>query len=377
MKKLQNFFRRKRVCFDLVLLNVTPKLTNEHPISSSKCQVLEEAVLDNGRVVSARELRITCTEQDFITYGTFYKWKSMDIVNLRYYDKGYLPIEFINAILDLYQKKTTLKGNKDEEVNYMISKNMLNSAYGMTVTNPIRDELAYENGEYSVTKPDIFQAIDKYNKNKRRFLYYPWGVWVTAYARRRLFTAIEAVGSDFVYSDTDSVKLLNPQIHAKFFEESNALVTNKIEVASQILRIPAEEYSPLTMKGIRKTIGFWDNEGVYDQFKTLGAKRYLVCVNGDYSLTLAGSNKKSTMEYLLNTGDPFGNFTDDLIVPEDYSGRLTLTYLDDPMEGTLVDYNGVPYHYREESGIHMEKSQYHLTMSDDFINYLLGVQELE
>lgn len=352
-------------------------MTNEHPISSSKCSILEDAILDNGRVVCARELKITCTEQDFITYMTFYKWDEFSITRFRYYDKDYLPTSFIKAILALYQSKTKLKGDDEQKINYMISKNMLNAAYGMIVTNPIRDELLYEDDEYSSTKPDIDMAIDQYNKNIRRFLYYPWGVWVTAYARRRLFQAIEAVGDDFIYSDTDSVKLSNPALHAHYFDAANTKVTAKIAVAAQYHRIKESEFSPLTLKGSVQTIGFWDNEGVYDYFKTLGAKRYMVYSDGNYSLTLAGSNKHKTMDYLRRTGDPFGNFNDDLIVPEDYSGRLTLTYLDDPLEGTLVDYTGKPYHYREESAIHMEKSQYHLTMADDFINYLKGVQDLE
>lgn len=308
---------------------------------------------------------------------TFYKWDKFSITKFRWYEKEYLPTDFVTAILGLYQKKTILKGNAGEEVNYMISKNMLNAAYGMAVTNPIRDELEYLNNEYSTIKSDIEAAIERYNNNIRRFLFYPWGVWVTAHARRRLFQAIEAVGNDFVYSDTDSVKLLNPEIHAQYFESANLKVISKITVAAQYHKISENEFSPTTQKGVKKTIGFWDNEGIYDKFKTLGAKRYLVYSNGDYVLTLAGANKKSTVEYLKASGNPFSSFDDSLVVPPDYSGRLTLTYIDDPIDGTLVDYNGVPYHYHEESGIHMEKSQYQLTMSDDFINYLKGAQELE
>lgn len=357
--------------------NIEPKLTNEHPISKSKCRDLEDAVIDNGRVVSATNLVITCTEQDFITYCTFYKWEGFSITRFRYYDKQYLPTTFVDAILGLYQDKTKLKGDDSELVNYMISKNMLNAAYGMSVTNPIRDELEYSNDTYSSRTPDIEQAIERYNKNVRRFLFYPWGVWVTAYARRRLFQAIEVVGKDFVYSDTDSVKLLNPELHANYFDTANQKVVEKIAKAAEYHKIDESEFSPLTKSGKVKTIGFWENEGVYDNFKTLGAKRYLVCSSGNYTLTLAGANKKSTMQYLINSGDPFGNFDDDLVVPPEFSGRLTLTYLDEPIEGTLVDCNGVPYSYHEESAIHMEKSQYKLTMADDFIDYLKGAVTLE
>ena len=37
--------------------------------------------------------------------------------------------------------------------------------------------------------------------------------------------------------------------------------------------------------------------------------------------------------------------------------------------------NGVPYHYHELSSIHMEKSEYNLSMSEEFIRYLEGLQD--
>ena len=107
----------------------------------------------------------------------------------------------------------------------MIKKNMLNSAYGMTVTDIIRDEIFFFNyaqdpfptedpayKDYDKETIDrlklikMEEAIEKYNNGNNRFLFYPWGVWVCAYARRNLFTAIKECGKDYVYSDTDSVK---------------------------------------------------------------------------------------------------------------------------------------------------------------------------
>ena len=66
-----------------------------------------------------------------------------------------------------------------------------------------------------------------------------------------------------------------------------------------------------------------------------------------YMITLAGSNKKKTMEYLVGTGDPFGNFTDGLSIPPENSGRLILSYIDNETVGTVVDLFGVPYEYHE------------------------------
>ena len=58
----------------------------------------------------------------------------------------------------------------------------------MTVTDICRDEIDYESSRldsgWNKARPNLATAIEKYNNSSQRFLYYPWGVWVTAYARR-------------------------------------------------------------------------------------------------------------------------------------------------------------------------------------------------
>ena len=97
--------------------------------------------------------------------------------------------------------------------------------------------------------------------------------------------------------------------------------------------------------------------------------------NGNYSLTMAGVNKQRACEYLVKTGEPFIRFTDSLVIPKEYSKRLSLTYIDDETNGNVVDCNGVPYHYHELSSIHMEPTDYTLSMSEQFIQYLMGVRD--
>lgn len=370
--------KTKACVFDLVLTELEPILHFEHPISSSKCWIKEEITVDNGRVITAQRIATTCTEQDFMTYITFYKWKSMKVYNLRYYDKQYLPHQFVNAILKIYKDKTELKDVEGQEVAYMVSKNMMNSTFGMSVTNPVRDVLEYgSDDEYRKSRGDPVTALKTYNESKRRFLFYPWGVWVTAYARRNLFTAIESMGSDFVYSDTDSVKMLHHDRHKEYFSHYNEVIQQKIYLAAEYHHLSPDEFSPLNRKGIAKTIGIWDFEGIYDEFKTLGAKRYMYRKGDHYVLTVAGANKKTAMEYLLATGNPFAAFDNNLTIPSSHSGRLTSTYLDYEQSGTIVDYLGQSYTYHEKSSIHLEPSDYNLTMSYDFLDYLMEVRENE
>lgn len=370
-----------RCClFDIEIWGLMPKLFHEHPISRYKCPVCENAIVDNGRIVMAEHIITTITEQDFFVYAEFYTWDRIEIKNLRTYQKNYLPKNFVQSVLNLYEKKTVLKDVEGEEVNYMISKNMINAAYGMMVTDPIRDELTYSDNTFYTIPKNIAEGIDKYNTNIRRFLFYPWGVWVTAYARANLFSGIIEMSDDYIYSDTDSIKSMNTERHENYFNSYNAQILDKIELASQYHNLDKSLFAPYTKKGKQKIIGVWDDEGVYDKFKTLGAKRYLTMkgvqsTEPKYMITLAGSNKKKTMEYLVGTGDPFGKFTDGLSIPPENSGRLILSYIDNETTGTVVDMFGVPYEYHELSSIHMEKSEYNLSMSEEFVRYLEGLRD--
>lgn len=381
--------------FDVTLYGVYPKVNYDHPISRSKLilpkdelekkRILSGITEDNGRIVTAEEMTLTMTEQDWFTFEDFYNYDkdATKIWSFRIYEKRFLPKPFYKSILELYKKKTILKGVEGEEINYMISKNMINASFGMTVTDIVREILEYDYDKsvyMEPRRPYLDSAINDYNNSRKRFLYYPWGVWVTAYARRNLFTGILACGDDYIYSDTDSIKIFNPEKHMDYINSYNSSLLSRINSIAKYLHIDVAEYSPKNKKGIEKPIGIWEFEGTYKRFKTLGAKRYLVeKQDGSYVLTVAGVNKKKACEYLVKKyGDPFKGFTHDMIIPSDYSGRLTLTYIDQPCDGYAKDYLGNICHFHEESYIHMEPSDYNLTMSSEyrgFINLFYGIKE--
>ena len=373
--QLLQLMETKCCMFNLEVTNLRPRLFQDNPISASKCQILERHIENNGRVVFADRLKITCTEQDLYIYAQFYDWDEWEITDMVVYDKAYLPRNFVKSILKLYKDKTQLKGLVDQTVNYMISKNMINAAYGMIVTDINRKEFDYVDDSFITSAPNLESNIEKYNKSMKRFLYYPWGVWVTAYARANLFSAIIELGDDYIYSDTDSVKFTNYEKHLDYFKNYGEIIMEKISDASTFHRISVDEFSPQNKSGKKVTIGLWDFEGVYDKFKTLGAKRYLVQKDGKFSLTVAGVNKNSACKYLEETGDPFKFFTKDLVIPADYSKRNVLTYIDDETSGLVCDYNGVVLPYREMSSIHMESTEYSFSLSDQFIRFLKGVQD--
>jgi hypothetical protein len=376
-----DFLVSKYCCvFDVEFNDIFSSRTQDMPISVSKCFVKEKAVENNGRLVCAKRIVLTITNVDYISIKNFYSWGSMRIGKMYCYRKSYLPKEFISAILDLYEKKTTLKGVEGKETEYLNSKEMLNSCYGMCVTNPLRDEFIYGN-EWDIrqlSESEKINMLHTYNTSLNRFLSYPWGVFVTAFARRNLFTAIAELGEDYIYSDTDSVKLKNGDRHKEYFKLYNNIVENKLRAACKYHGIDISKCMPETIKGITKILGVWDYEGRYKRFKTLGAKRYMSeDKDGNVSLTVSGVNKKCAVPYLLKEYGKdgiFDAFTNYLSIPPEATGKNIHTYIDYEQNGTVLDYKGESYTFDELCGVHLEPTGYSLSLSVMYLNYLLGIK---
>ena len=362
--------------FDVRFTNLRPKILSDNILSWSHCWDHEgNYQLNNGRVVWADTVATTCTETDFMCMTWFYEWDKAEIQCFRIYDKSYLPKAFVQSVLKLYKDKTELKGIEGRESEYGLKKGMLNSCYGMMVTDICRDEISYID-EWTSHTPELNSQIAKYNTSYNRFLFYPWGIWVTSYARRNLYTGIRAVGKDYIYADTDSIKMLNGEQHKDYIEEYNEYITDKLKTAMEFHGIPYEEAAPLSVDGVSHPLGVWDYEGHYSDFKTLGAKRYMLKENGKYKLTVAGLSKQVAMKYISDKSEnPFEFFTDNMYIPAGKTGKLTHTYIDEEISGIVTDYLGEPYQYHELSAVHMEGAEYSLSLATQYVNYLTKVQE--
>lgn len=352
------------------MFHVKQKLTYDNPISLSRVTKPKQAIVNNGRVVAMEHGYMFITNIDLDVYKEFYDFTYRVIYYYRY-RKEYLPKEYIELILEYYNKKTTLKGVQGKEIEYMHAKQKLNSLYGMMVTNPLRPEIVLEN-EWSVKELDINEALDRYNNSKTRFTFYPWGVFVTAYARRNLFTGIKEFGNDYIYSDTDSLKVRNHEKHLQYIEEYNKETQRKLKMMCSFYGI---DYNvPKTVKGVPKPLGVWDFEGTYSHFKTLGAKRYLYDIDGDLHITVSGIRKSNGQKYLSKFDDPYKEFKDGLTIPKDETGKNILTYLDTLKHGVIEDYQGNVYEYYQPTGIHMEETSYHMGMASEFVRYIKGIR---
>lgn len=366
------------VMFEATFTNIQTTIEQENYLSESKCRHIENSILNNGRIFRADKLTTTITEVDFSIIRKAYNWDSFSISNVHIFQKGYLPKSIIESVLELYKGKTELKGVEGKEVEYGLSKGMLNSIYGMSVTDIVRDETDYVNHEWESNPALIGTEIEKYNDKKNRFLFYIWGVYITAYARRNLWTGILTMKEDYVYSDTDSIKLLNYEKHLPYIEKYNEVVMKKMELMCDYYKLDVNDLKPKNIQGIEKPIGVWDYEGTSEKFKTLGAKRYLTLTDGKLELTVAGLSKKNGLEYMIeqcggNYHKVFDYFNDELYIPAERTGKMTHTYIDEPITFIATDYLGNSTEVTTQSGVHLESVDFTLSLSKQYANFIKQV----
>ena len=420
-KKAREFMSKYCCIFTVVFRGLRSKIDYEHYISLSKCSnISNDYIVDNGRIVEADFLQMTITELDFDIIENVYEYDEIEFHCFRTYIRGYLPRALILAILDLYENKTSLKGIDDKVIEYMVSKNMINAAFGMAVTDIVRPEFIYEDG-WSKEPADKDSQLSSYNDSFNRFLFYAWGVWVTAHSRHYLWDGILEFKEDYIYSDTDSIKGLNFDYHMKWFEFSNAKHIIKLQAMCSHYSIPFEKCSPKTKKGVTKCIGLWEIEDSYKRFKTIGAKRYIYQYSSsdELTFTVSGVNKKFAMPYLLyrfggakyhndewlkifkkaysdikeenreamdkviweyrNSQLDYDNvikqFRNNMWIPPEFTGKMTMAYIDNPTSGIVTDYNGVSNMYTELSSTHAEKQDYTMSLSESYEKFLKGIED--
>lgn len=364
---------------DLNLTNVRNKGVGYHTyIPKEKCIAHRGSKTENGRIIESDALRIVVTSIDFKLIEKYYDFEISSINNLIYHTKkGYLPKCFRDYVLNLYCKKTELKNVEGREFEYMQSKENVNSVYGMCVTNPLNDEVCFNNETKEWEKKvleikfenisKIQEELDKTYKSRNHFLAYEVGVWISAYARYDLHRALSVLKTDAVYWDTDSCKFINRNNY-RVFEQLNK------EKLEQLLKAgyTYEEVSPKDIKGIRHTLGYWDEEypdGVI--FKTFGAKKYFYQENGKNHITVAGLNKKTACKYLEETlnGD-VTNIELGQKFPLEYSGRTFSIYSE---EGFEINICGETL--SEKSFVSIVPTTYELSDVEDHLLYILLSKE--
>ena len=366
--------------FTVEFWGLNTKVQFDNYISKNKCLDISGELENNGRIYSADYLKITITSVDWDIIKQVYSWEKCKISNQVAFYKGYLPKPIIQSILHFYKQKTTLKGVDGKEAEYLHYKGMLNSVYGMSVTDIVHDNEIYNNDTWTEEEANTDDQIKKYNSSYSRFLFYAWGVFVTAYARHNLWSGILQFKDDYLYSDTDSIKAKNYKKHMDYINAYNKNIVKKLETCLDYYNIDRAEISPKDVDGNKHTLGLWDFEGVYTRFKTLGAKRYIVTkFNKEgkevLEITIAGLPKDKGRDYLLKISNNdfdtvFNKFTNGLKVPKEDSGKLTAFYDDEIKEGVIKDYQGHYTKVKSLSSVHLSKASFDMSMSAKYIKLL-------
>ena len=355
------------------MTNIKCKYLNNF-ISSSKCLNIKGwPDYDNGRIISAKEITITLTDIDFRFILDTYEYESYEILECYSSIYNYLPIEYVDFILDKYILKTQLKNVEGKEVEYSREKGAFNALYGMTVTNTIRADVEFVNFDEWVERPLENEQITKalLKSKKRGFLNFAWGVWCTAYARDNLLRRVLDLDEYVAYCDTDSCKVV-PGYDKNVFLDYNKSVEENIKKVAKERNIPFERFAPKDIKGNSHLLGVFECETgkgrdvTYDKFITQGAKKYAYEVDGEIHVTVSGVPKEGGAKCLTDLKE----FKDNLVFDFKHTNKLTLAYNDNQIPVVITDYKGNQYEVTDRSGICMLPTTYRLGKAEDYADLI-------
>lgn len=249
-------------------------------------------VIDNGRILQADYLELVVTDIDWYIIVKQYSF-SASLLKAYKSSYGKLPKGLINSNIEFYKKKTELKGVQGQELFYMKNKELLNSIYGMSVQNPVKRSILFndcsENPELYIEDESISDEDLLKKSKKKAFTCYQFGVWTTAHARRSLEDGIDICGEDLLYCDTDSCKFIGEKDFTQYNEQVKQLAISGGLYATDI-------------KGITHYGGVYELDGIYDSFITQGAKKYAYLEDGKLHITVSGVAKKQGAEALVQAG---------------------------------------------------------------------------
>lgn len=288
-------------------------------LARDKCRKIIEPTYDNGRILECKYCETTITDVDLrilLDEYDFDNFKAFDVAFARY---GKLPRPLVEETIKYYRKKTELKNAEGQEIYYMKSKNKLNSIYGMMAQNPAKETILFKDNDY--IKDDVPLSERLKEANRRAFLAYQWGCWVTAWARFRLEEGIKLAGDQFVYCDTDCVKYVR-----KVDWRAYNLQRIKDSTANGAF---ADDPS-----GERHYMGVYEQEKTAQRFKTLGAKKYAFEQDGKTYITVAGVNKRLGGQELERFGG-LDAFNEGFIFRE--AGGMESVYNDEPYGYVNID----------------------------------------
>lgn len=352
-KYLQN---NRAMVFRCSIYNVRIKDGFPDPyLSRSKCRATQNGVYDNGRILYTDYTETTLTDIDFKILIREYDFDEIDFYDVYISKYGKLPKPLIELNKMYYKNKTELKNVEGQEIYYNKNKNLLNSIYGMSAQDPVKQSIDYIYGTGFVEREEAEnKLLDSYNE--KAFLPYQWGVWTTANARYELHEGIWLNPDAWVYGDTDSNKFIT---YVDFTEYNNRKKQQSLESGAYA----TDKF------GVTHFMEIYENDGYYDNFITLGAKRYAYTEKGkpQTHITVSGVQKKKGGAEIDAHGG-ITAFCDGFIFRD--AGRLETVYSDNPVTKRIRIEN---HDIEITSNVTLRPTTYNMSLTDEYKNLLTNL----
>ena len=216
----------------------------------------------------------------------------------------------------------------------------------------------------------VHEKLEGLRKSKSNCFLYPWGVWITAYARKRLWDVIQPLDDLVIYYDTDSIKhKVHPLVDEVIADENEKCKLQMISACDD-LGIDISLLSPKDQKGNEHFMGLWEDEPDHfaKYFITLGAKRY-ADMDREENLHCVVSGVSNKKGYLALKGD-ISNFTNGLVFDYESADKLISFYNDEQPDIIFKDYLGQVYRSKQRHGICLQPAQYSMSISQDVENQI-------
>lgn len=253
-----------------------------------------------GKIISCKNEMAVLSNWDYKILKSEYNIYSMKITKLYLFKsrKGQYK-DFITFFMDQKTAADKIKNNPDStpdekqnaEVLRSIAKVMMNASYGKDGTKLIRRNNAtfYNKAEDVLEQtPNNEVALPEY--------YLPSAIFICARARFQLFSAAIIVRDDFIYSDTDSVKVT---------DQGNEILKSS----------PDFDIDPYRL-------GSWGYEGKYDTARFVRQKTYSYTQDGERHYTVCGAPDSVKLSMKIDDFLPGMVITLDQLHKEGHQGRL-------------------------------------------------------
>lgn len=249
---------------------------------------LNKVGTDNGKVLYAYgNVMLTVTELDLEWIFKQYDTDGWFVTDLWTAERGRMKQPILDTVNSYFKNKETLPSDSQLRVK---SKSKLNAIFGMTYTNPIRQEISLNFDTLEWERADrksydeLQEELDKYYSSRNNFNPYSYGIYTTSWARYVLLTIIELIGYDnYLYCDTDSVMYKKtPGIDEKIAAYNEKMIEENKKFHLGVKNI----------KGKMSYYGVFEDEGDMKQFRFLHSKCYAyIDMNDKLNVTIAGVTK--------------------------------------------------------------------------------------